>query len=141
MSGPLPKRSDQRRRRNKTEGGISSAPLRPAEKLGPELDFEEVHQLAADWYESLRTSGQAVYFADSDWQQARIWTDLLSRQLSKGSPSAMMIAAWSSASSELLTTEGARRRLRLELERVKPADEDEDAAVAKIDEYRKRLAN
>lgn len=141
MSGPLPKRSDQRRRRNKTEGGISSAPLRPASKLGPDLDLDDAHPLAVDWYESLRTSGQAVYFADSDWQQARIWTDLLSRQLSKGSPSAMMIQAWSSASTELLTTEGARRRLRLELERAKPRDEDEDAAVAMMDDYRDRLAN
>lgn len=136
----VPKRSDQRRRRNKPDVEIQTAEARPSVKRGPDLELEDVHPLAASWYESLRTSGQLIFFEDSDWAQARIWTDLLSRQLGKGSPSAMMIAAWSSAATELLTTEGARRRLRIELERAKPADADEDAAVAMMDEYRSRFA-
>ena len=120
---------------------IESVPASAPVKRGPELGLDDAHHLAADWYESLRTSGQSVFYTDSDWATARIWTDLLSRTLNKGAPSAMMVQAWASGATELLTTEGARRRMRIELERAKPADEDEDAAVAKIDEYRRRLAN
>ena len=135
----IPKRSDQRRRVNKPEIEIESAPSITS-KRGPDLDLEDVHPLAADWYESLRTSGQAEFYTSSDWQTARIWTELLSRTLKKNAPSAMMVQAWASGATELLTTEGARRRMRIELERAKPVDVDEQAAVAKISEYRKRLS-
>jgi len=51
----------------------------------------------------------------------------------------VLIQAWSSGAAELLTTEGATRRARLELERAAGADEDETAAVAALDQYRRRL--
>ena len=69
-----------------------------------------------------------------------MWTELLSRQLGSGKPSAMMLAAWSSASTRLLTTEGDRRRVRIELERAGRKDEDAEAGVTAMDEWRKKLA-
>ena len=47
-------------------------------------------------------------------------------------------AALTTPLTELLTTEGARRRVRLELSR-QTVDEDDAAAVAALDDYRARL--
>lgn len=135
--GPVPKRSSQRRRMNKDsrpEKVAAGAAAVPA----PAVD-ESWHPVAADWFRSLGESGQAQFYEPSDWQTARVWADLLSRQLSTGRPSAQMISAWASGAAELLTTEGARRRARIELER-EAVDEDEDAAVTAIDAYRARLS-
>lgn len=137
--GPIPKRSDQRRRRNKPETEVDKAAA-GAVVRGPELGID-AHPLAAQWFESLRESGQSVYFEPSDWAQARILVETLSRALSMDKPpSGQLLAAWFSAAGELLTTEGARRRMRLELQRGDSGDEDEDAAVAMMDEYRKRVS-
>jgi hypothetical protein len=95
---------------------------------------------AARWYESLAESGQAYFYEPSDWAQAWVWAEMLSRVLQQGErPSAQLIMAWASGATELLTTEGARRRLRMELERTKDVDEDEEAAVAALDDYRSRM--
>ena len=138
--GPIPKRSDQRRRRNKSEVEVDKAAA-GAITRGPDLGFE-AHELAADWYESLRVSGQSVYFEASDWAQARILVESLSRVLQSGNaPNGQFLASWFSAAGELLTTEGSRRRMRLELQRDNSTDEDEDAAVTAMDEYLKRVSS
>src|SRR5437764_335378 len=112
--GPVPTRSDQRRRQNKNPEGIATAKAPGVHADQPPADVSW-HELARDWYESLATSGQARWYQPSDWQTARIWAEVLSRQLAGGRISAQMIAAWAGAATELLTTEGARRRARVEL--------------------------
>lgn len=136
--GPIPKRSDVRHgHRSKAEvGSVTSAPgavlvSQPAADPG-------WHPLAGDWYRSLAESGQAVFYEPSDWQTARVWAEVLSRQLSGSRVSAQMIAAWASGATELLTTEGARRRGRLELQRS-TVDEDEAASVTALERYRDQL--
>jgi hypothetical protein len=138
--GPVPKRSDQRRRTNKNEGGeITKAPS-SAVRVAPPPAEARWHPLARAWYDSLAESGQSSFYEPSDWAQAKVWAELLSRELKKRSRvSAQMIAAWAAGATELLTTEGARRRMRLELQRVGEVDGDEEAAVVAIDEYQKRL--
>lgn len=137
--GPIPKRSDQRRRRNKAEVEVDKAAA-GAVTRGPDLNLD-AHPLAADWYESLRVSGQSCYFEASDWAQARILVESLSRVLnSDKAPNGQFLASWFSAAGELLTTEGSRRRMRLELQRGSHVDEDEDAAVTAMDDYLKRIS-
>jgi hypothetical protein len=139
VAGPVPKRSAQRRRRNKPDVPTVSAPGAPVVER-PEPD-EAWEPGAARWYESLARSGQARFYEPSDWAQAWVWAELLSRALAQGQrPSAQLIMAWSSGATELLTTEGARRRMRIELERAGQVDEDEDAAVAALDDYRARFS-
>lgn len=140
--GPVPKRSTQRRRRNKPDGEAVSRARSDGTVRGPALGIEDVHPLAAEWYESLRVSGQSVFFEPSDWAQAKVWTATLSSALSGGRVTATLIEAWSSGASELLTTEGARRRMRVELSRADDGtDADEDAAVVALDEYAARLTS
>jgi hypothetical protein len=131
--GPVPTRSDQRRRQNKNPEGIATARGPGVRAEQPPAD-DSWHEMARDWYESLATSGQARWYQPSDWQTARIWAEILSRQLAGGRVSAQMIAAWAGAATELLTTEGARRRARVELE-TPDADEDEEAADAAMVGY------
>lgn len=139
MPGPVPKRSDQRRRRNKpADGEVTKAPA-TAPPSDPEPD-ENWHPLMSEWFVSLGQSGQAVFYEPSDWATARVWAEIMSRQLESGRMSAQMVAAWASGATELLTTEGARRRARLELERGESSDVDEEAAVVAIDVYQRRLS-
>lgn len=135
--GPVPKRSDQRRRVNRPEVDVVSAPG-AAFVAVPEVN-PAWHELAREWFESLKASGQAVFYEPSDWASARVWAEVLSRQLLAGRMSAPMLAAWSAGATELLTTEGARRRARIELAKAS-VDEDEEASVASLEFYRDRLS-
>lgn len=136
--GPVPKRSDQRRRRNKTEGDIDSAPGATDVEI-PEAETDW-HPIAVDWFNSLALSGQSAYYQPSDWQVARLVAEGMSRMLKMGKFSAIAFQAIMSSMTSLLVTEGDRRRMRLELERAKPADPDEDASVTVLSDWTKRLA-
>jgi hypothetical protein len=137
--GPVPKRSDQRRRVNKPEVPVATAPSAPGPAKAPAAD-PDWHPIARRWYESLAASGQCAWYQPSDWAEAVVWTELLSQQLKSSRPSAMLLAAWSAASTRLLTTEGDRRRVRIELERAAKADPDKEAGVASMRAWREKLA-
>jgi len=138
-TGPVPKRSTERRRRNKPEGvEVTSVPVGAVEVTCPPAD-ESWHDIARDWYESLAKSGQATFYEPSDWATARYVAEAMSRGLGASRFSAQLFAAVSSAMTELLTTEGARRRARLEIERGKSGEEGKPADVTALDDYRAAL--
>jgi hypothetical protein len=94
------------------------------------------HPIAADWYLSLRESGQAAFYQPSDWAVARYAADLMSKVLlSERGPNGQLVAALNSVMASLLTTEGDRRRARMELERKKPQVSG-SAKVTALDDYR-----
>lgn len=119
--GPVPKRSDQRIRRNKPE-----IPIDKVQVIGdveiPDLDLEDPHPLVQDLYDSMRHSGQAQFYEPSDWNYARIVLQMLSDQLHLPKPNANLTAALFSSLSDLLVAEGQRRRVRMEVERAKAND-------------------
>jgi len=141
--GPIPERSEARRRRNKDDG-----PALVKADSGPPADLPELpepdplwHPIAADWYLSLRESGQAAFYQPSDWAVARYAADLMSKVLlSERGPNGQLVAALNSVMSSLLTTEGDRRRARMELER-KPAARQAPAGVTAIADYRASLGS
>lgn len=136
--GPIPERSEARRRRNKDDGPeLLKAPSGAPADL-PELPEPEPlwHPIATDWYLSLRESGQAAFYQPSDWAVARYAAHLMSRVLmSERDPNGQLVAALNSVMSSLLTTEGDRRRARMELERKKPQG-GSPAKVTALDDYR-----
>jgi hypothetical protein len=138
MPGPIPKRSDVRRRVNKPEIPIVSAPTGGEPVEAPPAD-PQWHDIARRWYEALGRSGQSCFFEPSDWAHAALVAEAMSRMLTAERMSAQMFAAVDSSSVRLMVTEGDRRRLRVELERRRVVDEDEEAAVASLDEWRSRL--
>jgi len=135
--GPVAKRSEERRRRNKPDGPeLVQAPSGPPSDLPdlPEPDHNW-HEIAVDWYLSLRDSGQAAFYQASDWATARYAAELMSRLLnSDRAPNGQLVAALNSVMGSLLTTEGDRRRARIELER-RP-DGPKLASVSPLDAYR-----
>lgn len=97
------------------------------------------HELARDWYRSLADSAQSQFYEPSDWQTARILAELLSRALKSGKVTAALIERWQIGATELLTTEGARRRVRMEIERPREGGEEATADVSDLELYRARL--
>jgi hypothetical protein len=136
MPGPVPKRSTERRRRN-----ADSKPDTVAAPGAPLVEApatpEGLHEIAAEWFESLKTSGQALYYEPSDWATAKFVAREMSRLLANRF-SAQGFAAVMAAMTELLTTEGARRRARIEIQRGPASDEIPDG-VAALDDYRQAL--
>ena len=95
----------------------------------------EWHPIARRWFNSLKTSGQCVYFEPSDWAAAYLVAEAMTRNLATGNRfSGQLFATVWSAMSELLTTEGSRRRVRMEIERG-GVDEEEDAVAAEVESF------
>lgn len=135
MPGPVPKRSNQRRRANKPDTPIrKAAPKVEAVEIPPLPDG--LNPLAVELYDSLKQSGQSTFFEPSDWAAARFAAVYASHCL-EGKPSAFMFAQVWMAFRELGATEAARRRMRIEIERDKPAEVVPEG-VSRIAEFRKR---
>ena len=135
--GPVPARSDQRRRRNAGQTITRVVSGVPAVATPP-LDFP-AHPIAEAWYHSLTASAQSTFFEPSDWQAARLVAFDLTRHLNAGRMSAQSFAAIWSAMGDLLTTEAARRRVRLEIDRTsrEQVDAAETAKVTAMEAYRR----
>jgi hypothetical protein len=138
--GPVPKRTDQRRRTNKDPAGpVTKGAAAP--RVTVPAASSEWNSIARRWYASLKLSGESQWYEPSDWMHAWVSAEMLSRMLEADKLSAMLYASWSSDTARLLVTEGDRRRLRMELEREKAADPDADAGVAQMDAWRARLGS
>lgn len=136
---PIPKRSDQRRRRNLASAVDTVTMSEPV--VVPELALTDVHPLAADMYESLKSSGQSQYFEPSDWQRARLMCEMLSRLLYAGKLSSMLYTAIQQDMAALLMTEADRRKLRLEIDRGAADTSAEDAKVSQMAAYRRAASH
>jgi hypothetical protein len=130
MPGPVPKRSDTRRRRNKPDGvQVEKAPA-GNRIIWPEAD-PGWHPIAHRWFESIETSGQAQFYEQTDVETAYFVAEMMHRNLSEGRVNGQLFSSVMSAMADLLVTEGARRRARIELERNVP-----HAEVVQIKNYR-----
>lgn len=136
MPGPVPKRSEERTRRNRpeNEGGV---PLVKGVALPTEVPETDPnwHPRAAEWFESLDKSGMREFYQQSDWATAQIIADALTEYYKR--PTAMMLATIMQAMTNLGTTEGERRRMRIELET--PKEYETPARVTAINSYRDQL--
>jgi len=115
--GPVPKRSDERVRRNTTEYGE----IDKVEAIGPvevpELGLDDPHPMIVDFYESLKDSAQSKFYEPSDWQMARFALHFADILVKSARPSSQLLAAVNSMLTDLLVSEGSRRRVRMEIER------------------------
>lgn len=152
--GPAPKRSTERRRRNKdskpTKGKGALRVVVPKPDKG-------WHPIAKRWYQSLAKSGQSEFYEPSDWAMAQIVAESISRDLEEqvvavpektGEPvyakvpmKGASLSAYLKAMNALMVSEGDRRRAGVELERAGAASKPETpAGVVALDEYRRELA-
>lgn len=140
--GPVGKRSDARTRRNKTdENGVETKQAPAGQVKKPPAEDRSWHPLIKSWYRSLKDSGQAKFYEPSDWQAARFVchyaTTVLRGAEDKADPKPLRAASinqiWSMMG-DLMTTETARRRARVELVRAGAGDEV-GAEVVDIADY------
>lgn len=129
--GRPPKRESQRRRQNKdaVEHVGASGPVaqpEPPDGLG---------ERALAWYRSLAESGQARFYEPSDWQVALVCAQAIDLFMETGR--ATVLAEVRALQSQLLATEGERRRVKLEVDRGQ--GDEESADVVDADEWRRRL--
>lgn len=114
--GPIPKRSEERIRRNKDDVEITRIEA-VGQVESPELGLDDPHPMIVDFWNSLAESAQSKYYEPSDWQYARFTLHFADKLVKSGRPSSQLLAAVNSSLTDLLVSEGARRRVRLEVER------------------------
>lgn len=136
MPGPVPKRSEHRKRHDNYGNVVEKLSVKNPHVDAPAPD-DSWHPLVLDWYNSLAESAQSRYYEPSDWAHARILAHMLSsafiekEEEGKKFP-AMLIQTTMSEMSKLLTTEGERRRMRLEIERDNSGADKDRAEVTSI---------
>jgi hypothetical protein len=139
-NGPIPKRSDERIRRNKPEVEVDHVePIVDFVEV-PDLGISDPHPLIKDFYESLKDSGQSRFYEPSDWQYARITLHFLDRLVKSSKPSGQMLATVNTALSNLMVSEGDRRRLRMEIDRGNAGVDDGSNVLNVADMFRNRFA-
>ena len=131
MPGPPPKRSDQRRRRNKPDESQPNLTVVKDDAPRPVVKAPRVspswHPLMKDWFRSLKQSGQARFYEPSDWQTARLLAEVMSQALNSGEPvKASTLGEFNRGAAALMTTEGERRRLRVELQAAESGGQDDE---------------
>ena len=115
MRGPVPKRSEDRVRRNKDT--LATTKAAGAKKVSIPRCDSSWHPIAKRWYNSLKRSGQSASYEPSDWAYACLLAYELTVLLEEPKVRAAALQTIMAGMNDLLTTEGARRRMRLELER------------------------
>lgn len=145
MSGPIPNRSTERRRRNKPVEGNETEIVDLTAMIAREVEIpvadQNWHPMAVRLWESLPKSGQCIHYEPSDWEIAYLICENISRelkpifvgfkhvwnseaegfedipQMEKMPIKGGDLSAILKAFHVLMLTEGDRRRLRLELNR------------------------
>lgn len=119
--GPVPKPTAQRRRRNAPTGPeLLTVPTGSA-STPPEAD-PGWHEVIIGWFNGLRDGPEAEFMTPAGWAFARYLAERESANIQSARPSAMVSALFVSAQGDLMTTEGSRRRLRVELDRRQAVD-------------------
>lgn len=114
--GPIPKRSEERIRRNKDDVEVTTIDATGVVEQ-PDLGLDDPHPMIVDFWTSLGESAQTKYYEPSDWQYARFTLHFADKLVRSGRPSSQLLAAVNSSFTDLLVSEGSRRRVRLEIER------------------------
>jgi hypothetical protein len=133
--GPVGKRQAVSRNHSPGEEATGGS-LELGQPLGPEPP-EWLDGYALEWYEAIRTSGQAIYYTPGDWATAVILARCCMQLIRK--PSAVMLASFLHGCTSLGITEGDRRRIHIELETARGGDPDKQHAVAQMNKYRAGL--
>lgn len=125
--GPLPKKPEDRVRRNKT--GEDGLEFKTYELEGvvqpPRLTRSFANKDVQALWEALKVSVNRQVYEPVDWAYAKIvltlWDDVLTKN---EIPGAMLLTALDGMMSKLLVSEADRRRLKIEAKRTAPQVDD-----------------
>ena len=134
--GPVPKRDSERIRRNKPDVPMATIHAIGAVKV-PELGLDDPHTITQQLWDSMCSSAQSKYYEDSDYAYARMTLYFINQQIQKGGRvNGQVLATVASMLSDLLVSEGSRRKVRVEVEREVKRENITDIAQL----FRDRLA-
>lgn len=140
-TGPMPKRTDQRIRRNKPQLHASSPEvvrisLKDEIVPWPVCPVEDPHSLTSMYWDALRDSPQRTYFQPTDIAMAGFLAEMMDRSLKSGRANGQVLSVILSGFDSLGMSEASRRRAGIEIDRrVDTSVEDASRVVA----LRKRL--
>ena len=134
--GPVPKRSEEVAGHHRSTEEITKIQA-SGEVPVPELLVEDPHPVVVEFWKSLKNSAQSQYYEESDWAYALWILHFADKQLKSGRPSSQMVAAVNSAFTDLLVSEGARRRVQMEIER----SEAKASVVDLAELFKQRMQN
>lgn len=137
MPGPVPKRSGERVRRNKPDVALKIGQAQPTTRPPEDKSW---HVTAKRLYRSLKNSGQTTFWQDSDWEVARFLMDQISRMLHTAEDKPLragQLAEVNRMMGELMMTEPARRRARIELQHAGDggADTSPEATITQLADF------
>ena len=135
--GPVPKRDDDRKRTNERPMETTRA-AGAAEVKQPRGDGDW-HPIVKRLWKAMNESGQAQFYEPSDWAVAYSVMDDLSNYKRQDRRSPAMLQVIMSSLSNLLVTEGDRRRVQIELQRPGTMTAAENKTI-KMDEWRRKLS-
>lgn len=127
--GPVPKRSEERHRRNEPASPVVKA-AGAGEVPVPDADVEW-HPIARRLWDATKESGQTRFYEPSDWALLYSLMDDLSYAKQCERRPAGLIESIYSQLGNLLISEGDRRRVQVELHRPS-SQELEDAGVTEM---------
>lgn len=143
MPGPVPKRSEERQRRNKDTTPIDRYNLDGDVEIPTAYFFNKVIN---DLWLSLKQSANVKFFEPSDWHYAILALTLWDEELghdqdgkSLRTPGPTMLMALDGMLSKLLLTEAERRRLRIEVDRNNEKTDQNGSVVNAQDLFRERF--
>lgn len=137
--GPAPKRSTERHGHRAKADQPAQVEQSGAVEI-PAAD-ESWHATAAAWYASLTDSGQSRFYEPSDWQNAHFCAGLMSSALTEEKVNAQLVAQIRGLMTDLLVTEGARRRVGLEVVRTPEQSAPKASGnVTRMEDRRKRVS-
>ncbi|WP_144721222.1 hypothetical protein [Cellulosimicrobium sp. TH-20] len=137
---PQRKRESELARPRSRKGGDAAAPEAiKGERRTVTIPREKTDWTpdAKRWFKSLKTSGQADFYQDSDWALAVFLCDEITYYRSSNRRSPEMLKTILSGMEKLLTSEADRLKARVEL--TNPEPESDPASVLAIADYRTEL--
>ncbi|MFE9254047.1 hypothetical protein [Streptomyces sp. NPDC006879] len=136
--GPVPNREEDlarpRSRKGTDQQSVTRGEMKPVKIPNADRDW---HPIARRLWDSLKSSGQADFYQNSDWAFAYSLCEDLSHYKKSGKRSGQMLQTIYSAFERLLVAEGDRRRVRIELQEPEP--DETPTAVLAIADYKKDL--
>lgn len=141
VKGPIPKRSTEGHRitqARKFEHGVEPVNV-IADKVEPPEPAPGWHPIAMKLWESVKQSTFTRYYEPSDWIVLYSACDDLSNYKKQERRSPTMLAAVNTMLTSLLLTEGDRRRVQIEINRIDES-EAESAGVTALQAWAKARA-
>lgn len=131
-----PARADERAG-HRTKAELAAAA--PTKVEAQELKWHPVsrgwHIIAKRWYMSLRSSPVSQFYLQSDVETAYFVAELETRLLAMDEPKAALVAQIRQMKNDLMSTEGARRAMRIETGHDDSAEVKEKREAKKMRHY------